>query len=106
MSVTKFQVWQPCKKKGSFNISSCCRCHTIKPLFCGMGNNPTVYELDEDPRGKDLGRALIRLLGISFAVLVVFINGKLVVFIDGTTTLLFLFLKRPGLSGSETCSFS
>ncbi|KAJ6965431.1 Glutaredoxin-c1 [Populus alba x Populus x berolinensis] len=43
-------------------------CHAIKRLFCGMGVNPTVYELDEDPRGKE----------ISSAVPVVFIGGKLV----------------------------
>ncbi|CAN6572463.1 hypothetical protein ACFX13_023594 [Malus domestica] len=61
-----------------FSISSCCMCHAIKRLFCGMGVNPTVYELDEDPRGKDLEKALTRLLGTSSAVPVVFIGGKLV----------------------------
>lgn len=57
-------------------------CHAIKRLFCGMGVNPTVHELDEDPiRGKDMEKALMRLLGNSStaAVLpVVFIGGKLV----------------------------
>lgn len=49
-----------------------------------MGVNPTVHELDEDPiRGKDMEKALMRLLGMSCssaaAVLpVVFIGGKLV----------------------------
>ncbi|OMO85445.1 Glutaredoxin [Corchorus capsularis] len=43
-----------------------------------MGVNPTVYELDEDPRGKDMEKALMRLLGSSTAVPVVFIGGKLV----------------------------
>ncbi|PRQ54309.1 glutaredoxin-C5-like [Rosa rugosa] len=62
-----------------FSISSCCMCHAIKRLFCGMGVNPTVYELDEDPRGgKDLEKALMRILGTSNAVPVVFIGGKLV----------------------------
>ncbi|KAM1781390.1 hypothetical protein ACFX11_039979 [Malus domestica] len=32
-----------------------------------MGINPTVHVLDEDPRGKDLERVLIRLLGTSSA---------------------------------------
>ncbi|KAJ4823203.1 Glutaredoxin-C3 [Turnera subulata] len=41
-----------------FSISSCCMCHAIKRLFCGMGVNPTVYELDEDPRGKEMEKAL------------------------------------------------
>lgn len=61
-----------------FSISTCCMCHAIKRLFCGMGVNPTVYELDEDPRGKELERALMRLLGCSSVVPVVFIGGKLV----------------------------
>ncbi|KAM2601575.1 hypothetical protein TB1_039081 [Malus domestica] len=42
-------------------------CHAIKPLFCGMGINPIVHVLDEDPRGKDLERVLMRLLGTSSA---------------------------------------
>ncbi|KAH7518937.1 glutaredoxin-C1 [Ziziphus jujuba] len=65
-----------------FSMSTCCMCHAIKRLFCGMGVNPTVHELDEDPiRGKDMEKALMRLLGNSStaAVLpVVFIGGKLV----------------------------
>ncbi|CAK9175145.1 unnamed protein product [Ilex paraguariensis] len=61
-----------------FSISTCCMCHAVKRLFCGMGVNPTVYELDEDPRGKEMEKALIRLLGNSSALPVVFIGGKLV----------------------------
>ncbi|MBA0798861.1 hypothetical protein Gohar_009414 [Gossypium harknessii] len=61
-----------------FSLSSCCMCHAVKRLFCGMGVNPTVYELDQDPRGKDLETALMRLLGNSQSVPVVFIGGKLI----------------------------
>ncbi|KAI4350477.1 hypothetical protein L6164_004929 [Bauhinia variegata] len=61
-----------------FSISTCCMCHAIKRLFCGMGVNPTVHELDQDPRGKELERALIMLLGSTSVVPVVFIGGKLV----------------------------
>ncbi|KAJ4729505.1 Glutaredoxin [Melia azedarach] len=61
-----------------FSMSTCCMCHAVKRLFCGMGVNPTVYELDEDPRGKDTEKALMRLMGSSSAVPVVFIGGKLV----------------------------
>ncbi|CAI9093133.1 OLC1v1028554C1 [Oldenlandia corymbosa var. corymbosa] len=61
-----------------FSLSSCCMCHAVKRLFCGMGVNPTVYELDQDPRGKEIERALMRLLGNAPAVPVVFIGGKLV----------------------------
>lgn len=62
-----------------FSVSSCCMCHALKRLLCGMGVNPTVYELDHDPRGKEIERALMRLIGASSpAVPVVFIGGKLV----------------------------
>ncbi|EOX99713.1 Glutaredoxin - like 8 [Theobroma cacao] len=61
-----------------FSLSTCCMCHAVKRLFCGMGVNPTVYELDQDPRGKEMERALMRLLGNSQAVPVVFIGGKLI----------------------------
>ncbi|OMP04342.1 Glutaredoxin [Corchorus capsularis] len=61
-----------------FSVSSCCMCHAVKRLFCGMGVNPTVYELDQDLRGKDMERALMRLLGNPQAVPVVFIGGKLI----------------------------
>ncbi|TKY64922.1 Glutaredoxin-C8 protein [Spatholobus suberectus] len=65
-----------------FSVSSCCMCHAMKRLFCGMGVNPAVHELDQDPRGKDMERALMRLLGNGLnstaAVPVVFIGGKLV----------------------------
>ncbi|GJN21154.1 hypothetical protein PR202_gb08607 [Eleusine coracana subsp. coracana] len=66
-----------------FSVSSCCMCHAVKRLFCGMGVHPTVHELDLDPRGRDLERALARLLGgyghaAAPVVPVVFIGGKLV----------------------------
>ncbi|KAF9605221.1 hypothetical protein IFM89_014334 [Coptis chinensis] len=61
-----------------FSISSCCMCHAIKKLFCGMGVNPYVYELDQNPRGKEIEKTLMLLLGTSPVVPVVFIGGKLV----------------------------
>ncbi|OIW02951.1 hypothetical protein TanjilG_13588 [Lupinus angustifolius] len=61
-----------------FSISTCCMCHAMKRLFCGMGVNPMVHELDEDTRGNELERALMRLLGASSVVPVVFIGGKLI----------------------------
>lgn len=61
-----------------FSVSSCCMCHAVKRLFCGMGVNPSVYEIDQDPRGAEIERALMRLLGNSSAVPVVFIGGKLI----------------------------
>ncbi|EES10652.1 hypothetical protein BDA96_06G061500 [Sorghum bicolor] len=69
-----------------FSVSTCCMCHAVKRLFCGMGVHPTVHELDLDPRGRELERALACLLGASGAsaagappvVPVVFIGGRLV----------------------------
>ncbi|CAL5032412.1 unnamed protein product [Urochloa decumbens] len=68
-----------------FSVSSCCMCHAVKRLFCGMGVHPAVHELDLDPRGRDLERALACLLGAGEAaaaappvVPVVFIGGRLV----------------------------
>ncbi|KAM7278765.1 hypothetical protein ACFE04_005899 [Oxalis oulophora] len=62
-----------------FSMSSCCMCHSVKRLLCGLGVNPIVYELDEDPiTGKEMEKALKRMLGGSFAVPAVYIGGKLV----------------------------
>ncbi|KAI3836672.1 hypothetical protein MKW92_040415 [Papaver armeniacum] len=61
-----------------FSKSTCCMSHTIKTLFYDLGVNPTVHELDEEPRaGKEIEKALIR-LGCSPSVPSVFIGGELV----------------------------
>jgi glutaredoxin 3 len=59
-----------------FTQSSCCMCHTVAQLFCDLGVNALVHELDQDPRGKEMERALLKMLGKSP---VVYIGGKLVV---------------------------
>ncbi|KAF8401530.1 hypothetical protein HHK36_012470 [Tetracentron sinense] len=59
-----------------FSKSSCCMCHTIKTLFCDFGVNPAVHELDEDPKGKEMEKALLR-LGCNPSVPAVFIGGEL-----------------------------
>ncbi|CAA2991418.1 glutaredoxin-C5-like [Olea europaea var. sylvestris] len=61
-----------------FSVSTCCMCHAVKRLFCGMGVNPSVHEVDQDPRRKEIEKALMTLLGSSSAMPVVFIGGKLV----------------------------
>ncbi|KAF7124495.1 hypothetical protein RHSIM_Rhsim12G0096400 [Rhododendron simsii] len=61
-----------------FSVSTCCMCHAVKRLFCGMGVSPAVYELDQHPMGKEIERVLVRLLGNTPTVPVVFIGGKLV----------------------------
>ena len=53
-------------------------CHTVKTLFADLGVNTAVYELDEDPRGREMEKALVKLIGRSPPVPAVFIGGKLV----------------------------
>jgi glutaredoxin 3 len=52
-------------------------CHTVMRLFRELGVNPTVVELDEEPRGEEMAQALARLLGRNPAVPAVFIGGRL-----------------------------
>ncbi|CAI0466691.1 unnamed protein product [Linum tenue] len=67
-----------------FSKSTCCMCHTIKTLFFDFGVNPTVYELDQIPGGREIEQALAR-HGVAGDFPVVFIGGNLVgvVFIGG-----------------------
>lgn len=61
-----------------FGTSSCCMSHTVTRLFVDLGVNPTVSELDNDLRGKEMEKALGKLLGRNPAVPAIFIGGKLV----------------------------
>ncbi|XP_006664080.1 putative glutaredoxin-C14 [Oryza brachyantha] len=72
-----------------FTLSSCCMCHTVTRLFCDLGVNALVHELDQDPRGKEMERALLKLLGRGPPVPAVFIGGKLV---GGTNKIMSLHL--------------
>ncbi|OVA15032.1 Glutaredoxin [Macleaya cordata] len=60
-----------------FSKSSCCMCHSIKSLFYELGVNPAVHELDEEPKGKEIEKALLK-KGCNPAVPAVFIGGELV----------------------------
>uniref|UniRef100_A0ACD5Y025 Uncharacterized protein n=1 Tax=Avena sativa TaxID=4498 RepID=A0ACD5Y025_AVESA len=73
-----------------FTLSSCCMCHTVERLFSDLGVNALVHELDQDPRGKDMERALLKMLGKGPSVPVVFIGGKLV---GGTNKVMSLHLS-------------
>ncbi|CAN6894131.1 unnamed protein product [Brassica oleracea var. botrytis] len=44
-----------------FSKNSCCMSHSIKTLFVDFGVNPTIYELDEINRGKEIEQALAQL---------------------------------------------
>ncbi|KAE8722867.1 Glutaredoxin-C14 [Hibiscus syriacus] len=59
-----------------FSKSSCCLCYAVKILFQEIWVTPTVHELDEDPEGREMERALLS-LGCSPSVPAVFIGGKL-----------------------------
>ncbi|XP_042475496.1 monothiol glutaredoxin-S9-like [Macadamia integrifolia] len=60
-----------------FSKSTCCMCYAVKILFHELGVSPMVHELDQDPEGRDMERALQR-MGCSSPVPAVFIGGKLV----------------------------
>ncbi|KAF5186658.1 Glutaredoxin-c1 [Thalictrum thalictroides] len=60
-----------------FSKSSCCMCHAIKSLFYDLGVSPAIYELDEEPKGREMEKALQR-LGCNPSVPAVFIGGQLV----------------------------
>lgn len=52
--------------------------HTVMRLFIEFGVNPLVCELDKDPKGREMERALSKLLGRTPAVPAVYIGGNLV----------------------------
>ncbi|KAG6486659.1 putative glutaredoxin-C14 [Zingiber officinale] len=61
-----------------FSVSSCCMCHAVQRLFCELGVSPAVHELDKDPRGREMERALEKLVGRRAPAPVVFVGGELV----------------------------
>ncbi|XP_074294793.1 glutaredoxin-C5-like [Silene latifolia] len=61
-----------------FSRRNCFMCHAIERLLYGMGVNPTVHELDEDPWGEDMERALMVVLSTPNPGPVVFVGGSLV----------------------------
>jgi glutaredoxin 3 len=73
-----------------FTLSSDCMCHTVERLFSDqLSVNALVHELDQDPRGKEMERALLKMVGKGPSVPVVFIGGKL---IGGTNKVMSLHL--------------
>ncbi|KAJ0980688.1 hypothetical protein J5N97_008943 [Dioscorea zingiberensis] len=70
-----------------FSKSSCCMCHTVKCLFTDLGVYASVHELDHHPKGRDMERALISLVGRNPSVPVIFIGGKLVGLTDKVMSL-------------------
>ncbi|KAF9621022.1 hypothetical protein IFM89_015844 [Coptis chinensis] len=72
-----------------FSKSSCCMSHAIKSLFYDLGVSPAIYELDEEPKGREMEKALQR-LGCNPSVPAVFIGGTLV---NSTNTIMSLHLS-------------
>lgn len=60
-----------------FSKSTCCLCYAVNVLFQELGVNPMVHEIDQDPEGREIEKALLR-LGCNGPVPAVFIDGKLV----------------------------
>lgn len=60
-----------------FTKSSCCLCYAVNILFHDLGVIPAIHEIDKDPEGKEMEKALTR-LGCTAPVPAVFIGGKLV----------------------------
>lgn len=60
-----------------FTKSSCFMCHSIKALFYELGASPAIYEIDLDPNGGEMARALSG-LGCNPVTPAVFIGGKFV----------------------------
>ncbi|KAI3459290.1 hypothetical protein Pfo_015953 [Paulownia fortunei] len=73
-----------------FSKSSCCISHTVRSLFGDFGVNPTVYELDEIARGREIEQALSQ-LGCNPTVPAVFIGGE---FVGGANEVMSLHLSR------------
>ncbi|KAJ3681120.1 hypothetical protein LUZ60_015609 [Juncus effusus] len=62
-----------------FSNSSCCMCHTVTSLFSDLGVNASIHELDREPQGKEIEKALGKMLpGRNPSVPAVFIGGRLV----------------------------
>ncbi|WCJ23537.1 Thioredoxin superfamily protein [Euphorbia peplus] len=72
-----------------FSKSTCCMCHAIKTLLCDFGVNPSVHELDEIDRGREIEQALSRLGCPTFPA--VFVGGELV---GGANEVMSLHLNR------------
>ncbi|KAI9119387.1 hypothetical protein K1719_010062 [Acacia pycnantha] len=72
-----------------FSKTSCCLCHSVKVLFQQLLVKPKVYEIDLDPEGREMEKALVS-LGCSTPVPAVFIGG---IFVGSTNQVMSLHLS-------------
>ncbi|KAL8214902.1 hypothetical protein R6Q57_004355 [Mikania cordata] len=61
-----------------FTKSTCCLCFAVTILFQELRVNPKVCEIDQDPDGREILKALPKQGSSSPPVPAVFIGGKLV----------------------------
>ncbi|PWA74748.1 Glutaredoxin [Artemisia annua] len=59
-----------------FTKSTCCLCYAVTILFRELGVNPVVYEIDQDPKGREMEKALTKQGCNSPPVPAVYIGGK------------------------------
>lgn len=60
-----------------FSKSSCCLCYAVNILFQELKVIPTVHEIDQDPDGREMEKALMK-MGCNSPIPTVFIDGNLV----------------------------
>ncbi|KMS98632.1 hypothetical protein BVRB_3g070300 [Beta vulgaris subsp. vulgaris] len=60
-----------------FSKANCPVSHSMRQLISGFGANPTVYELDQMPNGREIERVL-QMMGRKPTVPSMFIGGNLV----------------------------
>ncbi|CAO2836318.1 unnamed protein product [Amaranthus hypochondriacus] len=60
-----------------FSKTNCPVSHSMRQLISGFGANPTVYELDQMPNGRDIERVL-QMMGCRPSVPSIFIGGNFV----------------------------
>ncbi|KAI3787713.1 hypothetical protein L2E82_00072 [Cichorium intybus] len=61
-----------------FTKSTCCLCYAVTILFQELRVNPLVHEIDQDPEGREMEKALLKQGCNSPPVPAVYIGGKLV----------------------------
>ncbi|KMT12714.1 hypothetical protein BVRB_4g088110 [Beta vulgaris subsp. vulgaris] len=60
-----------------FSKTNCPVSHSMRQLISGFGANPTVYELDQMPNGREIERVL-QMMGRRPSVPSIFIGGNFV----------------------------
>ena len=72
-----------------FSKSSCCLCYTVSILFQDLGVRPFIYEIDHDPEGREVEKALMR-QGCTSHIPAIFIGGE---FMGSTNEIMSLHLR-------------